>query len=287
MKSYTEVQSFTGYKESLGKEVLALQGVLKILESLFFSMPIPEEVINKYNYLKEAKFRSVGLEFTPITKAQLSIRVGSSRESVNQLDKGISALSIEIMESWIKVIQQIKEGKNYTTPRINQMLNEAQKNSSEKNTKLIKTLEELNEQYMGEAKPLALFCMQREAQCNELRKTIEIQKTEINTLTKIIKTINGRFKNYYEENTKEKIPSVKLNDELGCSEIIIEYMTKLGNDNQWLVEKLAEFGKENETLKKAAITPEVLKEATNAKNLIKAFQKNYNDIVKVTYTINT
>jgi hypothetical protein len=45
-----------------------LHSLLQILESLFFSMPIPDEIAKKYNFLKEQKYSKVGLTFTPITK---------------------------------------------------------------------------------------------------------------------------------------------------------------------------------------------------------------------------
>jgi len=265
MKAYSEAGSFSEYKDT--KEVQALQAVLKVIENLFFSMPIPEEIISKYNFLKEAKFKAAGLYFTPITKSQLPMR------ATNQSDKEITTLSIDIMETWIKAIQQLKQDK---TCNISQTITKAHSNKN--CSKFLKVVEELNDTYMNEIKSLASFYANKEAQYNELKKIIEAQKTETNTLNKIVKTINGRLKGYYEENAKEKVSNTKLDDPLGCSELIIEYMMKLSNDNQWLVEKLAEFGKENETLKKTTMNPEVLKEISNAKSLIKTFQKNYNEL---------
>ena len=52
------------------EEQKALENVLQVLENLFFSMPIPEDIMEKYNYLKENKLKRVGLDFVPITKAQ-------------------------------------------------------------------------------------------------------------------------------------------------------------------------------------------------------------------------
>eukprot|EP00826_Nyctotherus_ovalis_P028407 TRINITY_DN22447_c0_g1_i1.p1 TRINITY_DN22447_c0_g1~~TRINITY_DN22447_c0_g1_i1.p1 ORF type:complete len:303 (-),score=76.43 TRINITY_DN22447_c0_g1_i1:39-947(-) len=283
MKAYGEVSNTTG-----GKEVGALQSVLKILESLFFSMPIPEEIVAKYNFLKETKYRAAGLDFSPITKAQVPMRTASSRESDKdaQLDKTISNLSVEIMQAWIKTMQQVREGKSFGKSQTSQKLKEMQRSSSIGKTRIeyAKTLEELNNTYMNEAK---LLLEDKEVYYAELKKTIEIQKTEISTLEKIISTINGRLKSYYETSAKEKIASETLDDTLGCTEVVIEHMKKLENDNQWLVEKLAEFGKENEALKKTAVSPEVLKEISSAKNLIKTFQKSCNDLAKVTSSINS
>eukprot|EP00826_Nyctotherus_ovalis_P046135 TRINITY_DN5180_c0_g1_i10.p1 TRINITY_DN5180_c0_g1~~TRINITY_DN5180_c0_g1_i10.p1 ORF type:complete len:458 (-),score=80.30 TRINITY_DN5180_c0_g1_i10:215-1471(-) len=52
------------------EEAKSLEGVIKVLETMFFSMPISEEIADKYNYLKEKKYKATGLKFVPITKAQ-------------------------------------------------------------------------------------------------------------------------------------------------------------------------------------------------------------------------
>ena len=44
--------------------------MLRVLENMFFSMPVSEEIMEKYNYLKENRYRRVGLKFIPITKTQ-------------------------------------------------------------------------------------------------------------------------------------------------------------------------------------------------------------------------
>jgi len=50
--------------------IRALETVLKVLENLFFSLPIPEEIVQKYNYLKLNKYKNTTLYFTPINKSQ-------------------------------------------------------------------------------------------------------------------------------------------------------------------------------------------------------------------------
>ena len=50
-------------------QVKALESVISVLENLFFSMPIPEEIADKYNYLKEQRFTSVGLPYLTVTKS--------------------------------------------------------------------------------------------------------------------------------------------------------------------------------------------------------------------------
>eukprot|EP00826_Nyctotherus_ovalis_P014433 TRINITY_DN14027_c0_g1_i1.p2 TRINITY_DN14027_c0_g1~~TRINITY_DN14027_c0_g1_i1.p2 ORF type:complete len:398 (-),score=101.80 TRINITY_DN14027_c0_g1_i1:1581-2774(-) len=52
------------------ESVRSVETVLKVLENLFFSLPISEEITQKYNYLKENKYRHAGLFFSPVTKAQ-------------------------------------------------------------------------------------------------------------------------------------------------------------------------------------------------------------------------
>jgi len=62
--------SFDRQNTTNSEEIKSLESVLKVLENLFFSMPIPEEIAEKYNYLKEGKLKRVGLDYTPVTKLQ-------------------------------------------------------------------------------------------------------------------------------------------------------------------------------------------------------------------------
>ena len=45
--------------------------LLNILESLFFSMKIPPEIVNKYNLLKESAFTQLNIPFTPIEESKV------------------------------------------------------------------------------------------------------------------------------------------------------------------------------------------------------------------------
>jgi len=66
--------------ENCSEAERAIESVLKILENMFFSMPIPEEIMNKYNYLKDVKYKRAGLHFTPITKTHYP-SIGSTPQS--------------------------------------------------------------------------------------------------------------------------------------------------------------------------------------------------------------
>ncbi len=72
MKSATTAKGYERRPDLVGgsEELRATDSVLKVLESMFFSMPIPEEIMEKYNFLKENKFKRAGLDFVPITRAQ-------------------------------------------------------------------------------------------------------------------------------------------------------------------------------------------------------------------------
>lgn len=64
------------------EEAKAIENVLKILENMFFSMPIPEEILDKYNFLKESKYKRAGLEYAPIKKTQYP-SIGASQRPVS------------------------------------------------------------------------------------------------------------------------------------------------------------------------------------------------------------
>jgi len=60
--------SINSSADSQSKQLKAVEGVLKTLEAMFFSMPIPEEIYTKYNFLKETRYKSAGIQFNPVPK---------------------------------------------------------------------------------------------------------------------------------------------------------------------------------------------------------------------------
>lgn len=65
----------------------AVEGVLGILENMFFSMPIPEEIMEKYNYLKESRYKKAGLPFAPITKLRYPSIGTVPKPDINKLQE--------------------------------------------------------------------------------------------------------------------------------------------------------------------------------------------------------
>ena len=47
-----------------------LTNLIKTLENLLFAMPIPDDIVAKYNIIKESACKKALIEFTPITKKQ-------------------------------------------------------------------------------------------------------------------------------------------------------------------------------------------------------------------------
>lgn len=89
-------------KSIASEETRALENVLKVLETMFFSMPIPEDIVSKYNFLKEKNLKRVGLEFAPITRLQFPL-IGSSQKPTASISE--SNKLIELEESYISLYE--------------------------------------------------------------------------------------------------------------------------------------------------------------------------------------
>lgn len=59
------------------------ENLLKVLENMFFSMPIPEDIVQKYNFIKESRYKRMGIPFYPITKAQYPL-IGTKQGNTNE-----------------------------------------------------------------------------------------------------------------------------------------------------------------------------------------------------------
>ena len=46
-----------------------LLSLIKTLENLLFAIPISEDIVNKYNIIKESAFKKAHTDFTPISKS--------------------------------------------------------------------------------------------------------------------------------------------------------------------------------------------------------------------------
>ena len=107
----------------MDNEKVAIQRVLDILESMFFSMPIPPEVVSKYNKLKEARFNSAGLQFTPITRSNKSF---SKTKPIDEYSKNRDneVYCIKLVELYTKLFETMF---NVTIEKIS-MINDFCKN---------------------------------------------------------------------------------------------------------------------------------------------------------------
>jgi hypothetical protein len=66
----TDIQNASHYSTASASTPVHLKpltNLLRILEDLFFSMTIPEDIVFKYNILKENAYVEMGLTFDPIT----------------------------------------------------------------------------------------------------------------------------------------------------------------------------------------------------------------------------
>ena len=58
--------------------------LIRTLENLLFSMPIPEDVVSKYNIVKEMCYRKLDIPFTSISKSLYSnIGAKATNSSIN------------------------------------------------------------------------------------------------------------------------------------------------------------------------------------------------------------
>lgn len=93
------------------ESIRSIETVLRVLENLFFSLPISEEVARKYNYLKENKFRHAGLLFSPITKTQYpSIGTKSDvcdSEQLQALEKIFTSILSSQVELYDSILNSI------------------------------------------------------------------------------------------------------------------------------------------------------------------------------------
>ena len=99
--------------KSISETIKPVESVLKTLENMFFTMPIPEEIAEKYNYLKESKYKVAGLTFTPVTKTQYPT-IGSidkplhASELTNTIDlKGIEDSYASLNENCLALFEAL------------------------------------------------------------------------------------------------------------------------------------------------------------------------------------
>ena len=114
--------------DSIGEKsyAKAIEGVLKTLETMFFAMPVPEEIVDKYNFLKESRYKTAGITFTPVISAkspssqsmaskkpsltESTLKVASDLEdSFSALTNGYQALFDSIFGHLIERINHLTE----------------------------------------------------------------------------------------------------------------------------------------------------------------------------------
>jgi len=318
-------------------EIKALQSMLKTVETMFFSMPIPEEVVAKYNFLKESKFRQANLDFIPITKSQFPL-IGtksistptSEKQFINNfqdpsliLCENISNFSLGILENWLNAITQFSEeiteirmkdltelklklSKNIkdfqisNNTRIQDNLSNFLIKTDQFQIKFMESLEKLHQNNLKlqtekkslksensmllsniKLKEKQLFESHAE-EIYEIQRDLTSLKSRNEVLEGTLKQINIKLKSFYDKYGKNE--TLGIESELSLTDFIISYSIKLNNDNQWLVDNLAKFAKENEDLKKGPklnenLKSDLLNEAKIAKNLLENFQKSHSDLL--------
>ena len=158
-------------------------------------------------------------------------------------------------------------------------------------------MQKLKDSYKSEAALLTSNAKIKEKQITEahaaeihtFESTVDKNKAKILELEKSIQTINGKLKVFYETHRDDQGTignSPKPVNDSTYADLVVNHAQKLSTDNQWLVEKLEEFGKENEDLKKNPVFNEkakadIMSEARNVKGLIDSFQKNYSDLLVI------
>jgi len=86
----------------------SLLNIIKILEDLFFSLKIPEEVIFKYNVLKENTFIDLGIKFEPILYHKTNTRRGEEESELSEVQvEIINSLFLILMEQDSSEQQQL------------------------------------------------------------------------------------------------------------------------------------------------------------------------------------
>ncbi len=113
-----------------------------------------------------------------------------------------------------------------------------------------KALNELNDLRFAEQKALETKLMQASTHGNKLDELNEYT-TRLET---VLRAMREKLKDFYDKQRplqtswKEEDSHTEV-EEILYTEFVLHCASKLGNDNKWLVERLAEFGKENELLK--------------------------------------
>jgi hypothetical protein len=132
---------------STSEEVESMEGVIKVLEAMLFSMPIPEEIAEKYNYLKQKKYTSAKLKFIPITKAQYpSIGTASKNNGKYQEleDSFINLFNDQTCLFEVVIKSILERGKSLMNPTKNSRYNEGSDGVNDIKAKMLNDLNEYN-----------------------------------------------------------------------------------------------------------------------------------------------
>ena len=86
----------------------SIEGLVRILENMLFSMPISEEIMEKYNFIKEKKYKQIGIPFVPINKLQYpSIGTVQKQEKDSEKFQEIEEIFINIYDCQASVFEAI------------------------------------------------------------------------------------------------------------------------------------------------------------------------------------
>ncbi len=351
----TLLASHSSANKSESSEARTLASMLKTAESLFFSMPIPEEIVAKYNYLKESKFKLSGIEFAPITRAQFPAIGTAPPKSVASQDSAsfdaamgvsvglIEGLAAALAELVGKLRDQDAMSMKFWTPKmlgevkakLQKMMREAGRYASgtisrdDNVSQFLKTLDGLSNRCAEQMKEIGELCARQIETLRGLRNenallqsNVSLKQNNVLAEAEMLKKkldetaaehqaevegLNAKHSKEIAElktqvgkldEIKEKLREYRSNqdvsgaeadqDELGYAEFLMTQDTKLRTDNQWLVEQLAAFSRENDTLhKKAGVDPDVVAqltgEARNSQRLIEAFYKSHAELLVKRY----
>eukprot|EP01022_Parablepharisma_sp_SALTPOND_P013669 TRINITY_DN1835_c0_g1_i1.p3 TRINITY_DN1835_c0_g1~~TRINITY_DN1835_c0_g1_i1.p3 ORF type:complete len:275 (+),score=62.43 TRINITY_DN1835_c0_g1_i1:520-1344(+) len=180
-------------------------------------------------------------------KTDMDVVLSNSREKDQAL-----TVEIELLQ---KRMQEIETEANAKVSSIEQQYEELINKMKEENTVEISALHEFNKKYIEELNATHLAETEEyEKKLAELIASREKLEDHAINIENVLNTVKYRLKEYYDSHVhlqsswKEQVSDT---EEILYTDFVLHQVNKWENDNKWLVERLAEFGKENERLNEA------------------------------------
>lgn len=242
------------------------RSLAEVVSQLLYKIEsLQSHLLGNFSNIEEALIKQA--ESTKILKSDLNLQAENSKMKENNLLSEIDLLKMQInkLENNMRS-EDIKNNRRYDEIIIKLKeehmaeLNRIQDNQD-------RALKDLNEQHFAEQKEMETRLIQANA---NNRKTDE-QNEYISKLENVIRIMRERLKEFYDKQrplqTSWKEEDCRTDvEEVLYTDFALHHANKLSNDNKWLVEKLEDFGKENEKLKEklskslAVPSPQFLKE---------------------------